>query len=353
MTPLTLYHKNKIEYVNVPCDFIDHYLMDAPGEFVKIYLYLLRCMETEASSPSLSDVADRLNFTESDVLRALKYWEKKQLLSLIYNEEKQLCGVDFYNIACSPDKSAPETVPALSGKLQKCEASPAVPKKHYTKTKLASLAENPEAKQMLFIAEQYLGTSFNPAEMETLLYIYDSLGFSLDLIEYLLGVCVEKQITSLSHIESVAADWFKKGITSVKEAKKTNNAQRKACQAVCSALGIEGRTLADSEQMFLIKWTGTYGFSLDFILEACHRTIQATGRPSFQYIDTILKNWQDAGVTTMEDIKALDTAHQAAAQTSMKKPGGRTRSSTQKSKGNSFPERSYDYTALEQQLLNL
>lgn len=388
MTPLTLYHKNKIEYVNVPCDFIDHYLMDAPGEFVKIYLYLLRCMEAEASSPSLSDVADRLNFTESDVLRALKYWEKKQLLSLIYNEEKQLCGVDFYNIACSPDKSAPETAPALSGSLlpaenqtlaeeqpssektisgsktlsshkknsgkqQKCEVSPAVPKKHYTKTKLASLAENPEAKQMLFIAEQYLGTSFNPAEMETLLYIYDGLGFSLDLIEYLLGVCIEKQITSLSHIESMAADWFKKGITSVKDAKKTNSAQRKACQAVCSALGIEGRTLADSEQMFLIKWTGTYGFSLDFILEACHRTIQATGRPSFQYIDTILKNWQDAGVTTMADIKALDTAHQAAAQTSMKKPGGRTRSSTQKNKGNSFPERSYDYTALEQQLLNL
>lgn len=407
MTPLTLYHKNKIEYVNVPCDFIDHYLMDAPGEFVKIYLYLLRCMEAEASSPSLSDVADKFNFTENDVLRALKYWEKKQLLSLIYNEEKLLCGVDFYNIACSQDKSAQAAVPSLSGnspavenqmlteiqtpadsqtqnekpapaenqppvearavskdktlsslkkkegKLPEYEALSAVPKKHYTKAKLSSLTENPEVKQMLFIAEQYLGTSFNPAEMETLLYIYDSLGFSLDLIEYLLGVCVEKQITSLNHIESIAVDWFKKGVASVKDAKKTNSIQRKTVQAVCGALGIEGRTLAEVEQMFLIRWTGIYGFSLDFILEACHRTIQTTGRPSFQYIDTILKNWQDAGVTSMADVKALDTAHQAA-QTVIKKPASKAaRSTIQKNKGNSFPERSYDYSALEQQLLNL
>ncbi len=112
MTPLTLCHKDKIEYINVPCDFIDHYLMDAPGEFVKIYLYLLRCMEAEDNSPSLSDVADRLNFTEKDVLRALKYWEKKQLLSLIYNSDKQLCGIDFHTIAGQDDKPS-EPVPAV------------------------------------------------------------------------------------------------------------------------------------------------------------------------------------------------------------------------------------------------
>lgn len=386
MTPLTLYHKNKIEYINVPCDFIDHYLMDAPGEFVKIYLYLLRCMEAEDSSPSLSDVADRLNFTEKDVLRALKYWEKKQLLSLIYNSDKQLCGVDFYNIAGQADKPAPsdkktpdssdtpknafdsETISnpktasgeetALkapsSGKARVSEASCDIllPKKHYTKTKLAALAKDAEAKQMLFIAEQYLGTSFNPSEMETLLYIYDGLGFSLDLIEYLLGVCIEKQITSLSHIEEVAIDWFKNGISSVTDAKRSNASQRKACQAICKALGIEGRTLAESEQMFFFKWTTTYGFSLDFILEACHRTIQATGKPSFSYIDTILKNWREAGVSSMTDIQTLDAAHQAA-QAQAKKPTAKARPAAPKGKGNSFPERSYDYSALEQQLLNI
>lgn len=385
MTPLTLYHKNKIEYINVPCDFIDHYLMDAPGEFVKIYLYLLRCMEAEDNSPSLSDVADKLNFTENDVLRALKYWEKKNLLSLIYNSDKQLCGVDFYNItrpedrsasieettsvsksapvsnkpASSVSKAAPVSNKPASTDSKKEEpeitASASLPKKHYTKTRLAALAKDPEAKQMLFIAEQYLGTSFNPSQMETLLYIYDGLGFSLDLIEYLLGVCIEKKITSLSHIEEIAVNWYENGIASVADAKKKNASQRKASYAICKALGIEGRTLAEREQMFLLKWTNTYGFSLDFILEACHRTIQATGKPSFSYIDTILKNWHEANVTSMADIQALDAAHQAAqtAQSQAKKPTAKPRTVTPKGKGNSFPERSYDYSALEQQLLNI
>lgn len=374
MTPLTLYHKNKIEYVNVPCDFIDHYLMDAPGEFVKIYLYLLRCMKSVDNSPSLSDVADKLNFTEKDVLRALKYWEKKKLLSLVYNSEKQLCGVDFDNITGPAENNAPiedkvsisdtgsadnRISDSASADTKAASVSTAfpdtelssLPKKHYTKAKLTALSGKPEAKQMLFIAAQYLGTSFNPSEMETLLYIYDGLGFSLDLIEYLLGVCVEKQITSLNHIEGIAIDWFQKGVTTVNDAKKANTSQRKACQAVCKALGIEGRTLAESEQMFLFKWSCTYGFSLDFILEACHRTIQATGKPSFSYINTILRNWQEAGVKSMADVQALDTAHQAA-QTQTKKTAVKSYTAP-KGKGNSFPERSYDYSALEQQLLKI
>ena len=292
MTPLTLYHKNKIEYINVPCDFIDNYLMEAPGEFVKIYLYLLRCIEAEDNSPTLSDVADKMNFTESDVLRALKYWEKKNLLSLIYNCDRQLCGVDFHTLEpVTAARTTAKEAALSSAKAVKQEAShdaaganrplsenaledvspasikemPAkstlaedaslpgtafafVPKKKYPKTKVALLSKNPEVRQMLFIAEQYLGTSFNPSEMETLLYIYDGLGFSVDLIEYLLGVCVEKKITSLSHIENIAVEWFENGIQTVSDAKKSNASNRKVSQAICKALGIEGRTLAESEQ---------------------------------------------------------------------------------------------------------
>lgn len=364
MTPLTLYNKNKIEYINVPCDFIDHYLLEAPGEFVKIYLYLLRCVEADNISPTLSDVADRFNFTENDVLRALKYWEKQSLLSLVYDSDKQLCGIDFHNIEpplARPRKENPKTVNAEKIKDTSLKASasfvspksdmPSIPKRKYTKAELAKLMDNPEADQIIFIAEQYLGTTFNPAEMESLLYIYDRLGFSSDLIEYLLGVCVEKRIHNVSHIEEMAIDWYKNGISTIADAKKTNSAQRKASTAICKALGIDGRSLAESEQMFLLKWNTTYGFSLDFILEACHRTIQATGKPSFNYIDSILKNWHEAGVSSMEDVQALDAAHQLATQT--KKAPAKARSTASKAKGNAFPERSYDYSALEQQLLNV
>ena len=65
---------NKLNTVtNVPNRFIDEYMTNANGEFVKIYLYLLRCMNTPDCDFSISMIADKLEHTERDVTRALKY----------------------------------------------------------------------------------------------------------------------------------------------------------------------------------------------------------------------------------------------------------------------------------------
>ena len=58
----------------LPNSFVDHYMANANGEFVKVYLFLLRHVEDAASSLSISMIADYLNNTENDVLRAFRYW---------------------------------------------------------------------------------------------------------------------------------------------------------------------------------------------------------------------------------------------------------------------------------------
>ena len=60
--------------------FLDGYMPQANGEFVKIYLYLLRVSQDPAKSVSLSQIADRMTCTENDVIRAVRYWEKTGLL---------------------------------------------------------------------------------------------------------------------------------------------------------------------------------------------------------------------------------------------------------------------------------
>ena len=55
--------------------FIDQYMPQANGEFVKVYLYLLRCANT-GRELSLSSIADVLEHTENDIRRALLYWGK-------------------------------------------------------------------------------------------------------------------------------------------------------------------------------------------------------------------------------------------------------------------------------------
>ena len=54
-------------------EFIDEYMAAANGEYVKVYLYVLRHQDEEIT---IEQIADALNHTESDVRRALSYWEK-------------------------------------------------------------------------------------------------------------------------------------------------------------------------------------------------------------------------------------------------------------------------------------
>ena len=78
----------------VPNFFLDNYMPGANGEYVKIYLYLLRCMRTENQELSIQlSVGPVLTVTESDVCRALKYWEKMRLLKLEYDASRQICGI--------------------------------------------------------------------------------------------------------------------------------------------------------------------------------------------------------------------------------------------------------------------
>ena len=44
MAEITLRKKNGASTTEIPNQFIDEYMTNANGEFVKIYLYLLRCI---------------------------------------------------------------------------------------------------------------------------------------------------------------------------------------------------------------------------------------------------------------------------------------------------------------------
>ena len=61
-------------------EFIDQYMPEANGEYVKVYLLLLRLLNDAKTPLTISGIADILDDTEKDVIRALKYWKKQGLL---------------------------------------------------------------------------------------------------------------------------------------------------------------------------------------------------------------------------------------------------------------------------------
>lgn len=83
MNNLNLYSETVSGYTAVSDIFIDEYVPSANGDFVKVYLYLLRLLTRKNSSLSISSLADTFNQTENDVMRALRYWTSQGLSAFL------------------------------------------------------------------------------------------------------------------------------------------------------------------------------------------------------------------------------------------------------------------------------
>ena len=342
MNVLTLQNYFQSNVTLIENEFIDHYMAKANGEYVKVYLLLLRHMNNPGSSLSISKMADCLENTEGDIIRALKYWEKTSLLSLKYDSDQNITGIDLghreetaemaTNTEISPVAPPPVTPVKGSSPVEK------VPR------------NRKELKQILFIAEQYLGKTLTRTDVDAITYFYDTLGFSADLIEYLIEYCVENGHKSMHYIQKVALSWADAQITTVEQARSSSALYNRTCYSIMNAFGIKGRGPATSELEYIKKWTEKDGFDLEIILEACSRTVLAIHQPSFEYADKILQNWLSKKVRNLNDIRILDSAFDLA-KTEKKKPASKTFSQPTHSKFRNFEERSYDMDALTKELL--
>ena len=96
MSTINLHQSGQRAVTCISNTFIDHYMAKANGEYVKIYLYLLRKLSGSSCELSIADIADRFDHTEKDILRSLYYWEKMNLLSLEYFSNGELCGIRLH-----------------------------------------------------------------------------------------------------------------------------------------------------------------------------------------------------------------------------------------------------------------
>lgn len=376
MDEITLTSEHEVQVTCISNIFIDEYMPSANGEYVKVYLYLLRCLSDNRTGLNLSKITETFEYTNRDLLRAFGYWERMGLLELTYNEDKQLKNVTLLDPISHLGDNPPsrrsthhEELKSASAKI--APVGPSIPadvpsarvvppvepstRKEYSSDELASFSGQSEVEELIFVAEHYIGHPLSPAELQAFLYWFDTLHFPVDLIEYLVEYCVNRGHKNIRYMDKVAMAWDEVGIRSAEQAKKSANLYNQANYAVIKALGIKGRNLVESEISLIEKWTKEYQFSLDIITEACNRTISATHQPSFEYTDKILGNWKKSNVKELSDIEALDLhfAQSKKQNTLESKPV--TKNTYQKASVNSFnnfTQRTYDYDQLEQQMLN-
>lgn len=369
--------------ISVPSKFIDEYMPEANGEFVKIYLYLLRSLSSSSSDCSISKIADKFDHTEKDVVRALKYWERQKLLAIEYNPDKSIAGIhvtDIYHLDDDFSSNKPAAAQESGNSSNAVEAAtivtespasdssadsssvvagyasnitpipaPAPTKKEYTLDDIKNFRKDPDVSELFFIIETYLKHTLSSSDINIILYWYEELHFPTDLIEYLVEYCISKGHSSTRYMNKVAISWSESGITTVEQAKENASIHSQVYYAVMKALGISGRNLVDTEMNYIKKWSKEFGFDTQLISLACQRTISAIHQPSFEYVDSIMTSWHNNQVHTTEDVDKLDAAYNKTKKVTVNttdKPIG-----TKRNKFNNFNQREYDYDQLEKVLL--
>lgn len=329
---------NKIPSVTaIRNSFIQKYMLDANGSYVKVYLYLSMCIQSGRLDFSISSLADLMENTENDIIRALQHWEKKNLLKITWHESGEyIVGIEFLN----PDEEeTPEGKTADSGR-EKAHSTYA-PDISITPEQTSLMGENSDFTWTCQIVENFLNRPLKPAEVQLLIYLFDKLHFSKDLILHLYDYCLSLGKSNVKYIQTVALSWAENHVTTPEQAQALSADYSSTHTAISKALGLH-RALAGIECQYIKRWQDEWDMDLAVILEACNRTLLSIQKPDFKYIDGILKSWHKEDVHTLQDIAQCDEKFaQKHTEPSKAVPGGHYRnSSTPKlNQFQNFPQR--------------
>ena len=410
MTAINISSDIATSFTTVSDIFIDQYMPKANGEFVKVYLYLLRATGSGAGIATISEIADHFSNTEADIIRALNYWASEGILQVQTGADGQIMGINLCSLSVSGMQAAQSNIQsavadnaaqnnlqngvvnnATQNNLQNSVVNNAAQnistvntrmhdsvveklksqtpdkaassQKEYTLDEIKEFRKNPDISELFFIIETYLKHTLSSSDTNMVLYWLDELHFSTDLVEYLVEYCITKGHSSLRYMNKVALGWADAGIKTVDQAKDDAAAHSQIYYSVMKALGITGRNLVDSEVSLINKWVGEYGFDIELVKAACSKTISAIQKPSFEYTDSILANWRKKDVHTLKDVEVLDAnfakANKASATGSSQSTNAangsskpKSNNSSSKNKFNNFNQRNNDYDKLEKLFLN-
>ena len=89
---------NSSNFTPVSNVFIEKYMPKARGEFIKVYLLMLKYNNSGEMGANSTILASSLNLLESDILNALNYWHDEGVLRLIPIDKMGNYNVEFIDL---------------------------------------------------------------------------------------------------------------------------------------------------------------------------------------------------------------------------------------------------------------
>lgn len=267
-------------YTELPNIFFTEYISQTPGDFIKVYLYLL-FLSKYGKDIKVNDLSKKLELPLKVIQDAIKFLEEENLLTkkntgFIINNIQEIELHKLYNpkVTSSPEQ------------LQKT-------------------AENQyRAKAIENINNEFFQGIMSPSWYSDIDLWFRKYNFDEEVMIALFRYCFNRSALHRNYIQAVAEAWAKNNIRTFNDLDIYYEKQeklKKISKTISKKLGIT-RQLSQYEEAYIEKWTIEYNYSMDIIEIALKKTT-SKANPNFDYLDKLLTDWHDRKFSTIDQIQ--------------------------------------------------
>lgn len=280
----------------VPTAIADRHIKFCSEAQLKVLLLALRDGSDLVDSTA---IGHRLGLPAEEVEDCLDYWRQAGLFSLCNPPEAPVpAKAAAAPVSAAPAHTVTETTVTPEGQRITAIRS----RSHLTVGEINDLmAQDQRFPDLIAELEQRFGKVLSPTEREAVAYLYRYLELSADYILMAAAYCRGQGKTSLRYLEKVVSGWVDDGIDTFEKAelhlKKLT--ERQSFEArIRRMFGLPDRALTSRERECMTRWDEAYHSPDELIQLAYDRTVEATGKVSFAYLDKILGDWYRKGIVT-------------------------------------------------------
>lgn len=268
------------ETTALPDIFFTEFLSSASGDAVKVYLYML-FLSKYNKDIKIADLSKILSMQVSDVQAAIQFWESNDIL-IKKNNGYVLKSIQ--DITLNKLYKAKVTISP--------EATDNIAKSKYRAKAIDSI-------NTMFFQGVMAPTWYNDIELW-----FDKYGFDEQVMISLFHYCFNKSAMHKNYIQTVANAWQQQNIKTYSDLDAYYQKQDKFVKikkSIAKKLGIS-RQLTEFEEAYIEKWLNEYNFDMNIIEIALKKT-SSKSNPSFDYINSLLADWNDRNLRSSDDIE--------------------------------------------------
>lgn len=267
---------------NIPDIFFAEHLSQIPGDYLKIYLYMVFLAKYNKDI-KLNDLSKKMTIPLKTITEATKFLEEHNLIT------KKTTG---YIIIDLQEATLHELYsPNLTASKESVEKT--------SKNKS-------RARAIEHINNMYFQGIMGPSWYNDIDIWFKKYGFDEQVMIALFDYCYNRSAMHRNYVQTVAEAWGNNKIKTWNDLETYSQQEDKLIKIkklIAKKLG-KHNGLTQYEEAYIESWVLSFGYDMNIIEIALKRTTFKQN-PNFEYINNIIKDWHERNLKTPAEVNAF------------------------------------------------